>query len=87
MYMTGFCVITSILVLLCKTSVLSAYSAAQKFHSAKQSQKMVGFLLKPFSKIKKKVFFVTDKIKVKRVRIMFSSTDYIRLFYTSGFAT
>lgn len=66
MYMTGFCVITSILVLLCKTSVLSVYSAAQKFHSAKQSQKMVGFLLKPFSKIKKKSFLCYRQNKGKK---------------------
>lgn len=35
---------------------------------------MVGFLLKYFSNIKE-VFIVADKIKMKRVRIMFSFTD------------
>lgn len=68
--------------------IIRVYSAAQNFHSAKQSQQMVDFLFFLFQRLtKKKVFFLTDKIKVKRMRVMFSSTDYIRLFYTSGFAT
>lgn len=85
MYMTVFNINTSVLVLQ-NFWIIGVCNAAPKFHSAKQSQQMLGFLLKYFSKIKE-VFFVTDKIKMKKARIMFTFPDYIRLFYTSGFAT
>lgn len=81
MYIIALNICTSVLVLHCKASVLAFVLEVYSFCCPEISQcKAITangrFLLK-----------YTDKIKVKRVRIRSSSTDYIRLFYSSVFAT